>query len=84
MESDQQIWRAWAERLHHWGLGSWVAALLEAAGPITTIGAQMVYLTQPFLNLALRYDHIEALASMLEEPERSKTFAAFLREEKIL
>jgi hypothetical protein len=34
--------------------------------------------------LALSYDHIEALASMLEEPERSKTFAAFLREENNL
>lgn len=84
MESDQQIWQAWAEKLHRWGLGNWVATFLEAAGPLTTIGAQVVYLSQPFLNIALRYDHIEALASMLEEPERAKTFAALLREDKKL
>ena len=84
MDSDQHIWQAWAEKLHRWGLGSLVATFLEAAGPLTTIGAQVVYLTQPFLNFALRYDHIEALASLLEEPERTRTFAAFLREENNL
>ncbi|MCK4898495.1 MAG: hypothetical protein KAS38_06950 [Anaerolineales bacterium] len=81
MKSDQQIWQAWADKLHRWGLGYWVASFLEAAGPLTTIGAQAVYMSQPFLNLALRHDHMKALASMLEEPERTKTFAAFLREE---
>jgi hypothetical protein len=84
MNSDQQIWQAWADKLHRWGLGYWVASLLEAAGPLTTIGAQVVYLSQPFLNLALQHHHINALASMLEEPERMKMFAAFLREENSL
>lgn len=84
MESDQQIWQSWAEKLHSWGLGNLVATFLEAAGPLTTLGAQVVYLSQPFLNIALRYDHIEALASMLEEPESTNTFTTFLREENKL
>ena len=84
MKSDQQIWQAWADKLHRWGLGYWVASFLEAAGPLTTIGAQVVYMTQPLLNPIWQDQHMEALADMLEEPERTKTFAAFLREENTL
>lgn len=81
MYSDQQIWRTWAEKLHRWGLGEWVASFLEAAGSLTPIGAQLLYVSQPFLDFAWPESHIEALAEMLEEPEKVRVFAAYLRQE---
>ena len=84
MDSDQHIWQAWANKLHRWGLGYWVASFLEAAGPLTTLGAQVVYVTQPLLNPIWQDEYLEALAGMLEKPERTQLFAAFLREENTL
>ena len=81
MNSDQQIWQAWADKLHRWGLGDWVASLLEAAGPLTIIGAQLIYISQPLLNATMPDKHTETLLGILEEPERTKTFTEFLREE---
>lgn len=81
MKADQQIWQAWADKLHRWGLGDWVAFVLEAAGPLTLLGAQMIYLSQPFLSSVWVNGQMEALAGMLEEPDRTKMFVTFLREE---
>jgi len=75
------IWQSWAARLHSWGVSEWIAALLDAAGPLTTIGAQVIYISQPILNTLLPNDHLVALANMLEEPQTTKTFTRYLREE---
>jgi hypothetical protein len=53
MESNQHIWRVWVEKAHRWGFEDEIATLLEAAGPLTTLGAQMIYLAQPFLSPVL-------------------------------
>jgi hypothetical protein len=83
MDSNQHIWRVWAENAHRWGLSNWAASLLEAAGPLSIVGAQMVYLTQPVLSPFFPDGQLHALAQLLEEPEQARSFAALLREDTL-
>jgi hypothetical protein len=80
MEAYRHIWQSWANTLHRWGMGDWVASFLEAAGPLTIVGAQAVYLSQPLFNLAFPDNHFDALASLLEDGGHTRAFAALLRE----
>ena len=80
MESNQHIWRVWVEKAHRWGFEDEIATLLEAAGPLTTLGAQMIYLAQPFLSPVLPHNHLNTLAELLERPEQTRAFTAMLRE----
>lgn len=80
MNTDQHMWRAWVSAIRRWGLEDWVGTMLEAAGPLTILGAQVVYLGQPMFGLALPKGHLEAVARMLEEPESTRAFVDLLRE----
>lgn len=67
-------WPYWAEtlrRLRMDGLASW---LLEAGAPLTVLGAQVLYISQPFLGGKTW----NSFAQMLEEDEEAKAFARFL------
>jgi hypothetical protein len=81
MQSNRSKWPEWARTLQRWGLGDVVAYTLEAAGPLTVFGAQLLYVGQPFLRSALPDGHFSALAGLLEDSSESKIFAAYLREE---
>lgn len=78
---DENIFQNWAQRLRQWGMHQFAAAFLEASGPLNLIGAQMVYLGQPMLSSVLPNRQLEALAAMLEEPDSTKMFIDYLREE---
>ena len=78
MVENPYIWRNWAARLHSWGLNNWVASFLEAAGPLATIGAQAIYISQPILGTFVPGRHLQALADMLEEPEQTRRFTSYL------
>lgn len=80
MSSDQHIWRIWAHNLHKWGLAGWVASLLEVAGPLNLIAAQLMYMLQPLANHAVQENHWQALSEMLEDTKESQRFASLLRE----
>jgi len=80
MDTDQNIWRVWARFLHQWGVKEWVASFLEAAGPLAILGAQAVYVGQPFLTRSPDRSNLAALARLLEEPEQMQAFVNFLRE----
>lgn len=82
MVKNPYIWRNWAARLHSWGLNNWVASFLEAVGPLTTIGAQFIYISQPVLEVFFPQNHLEALANVLEEPEETRKFTQYLLGEK--
>ena len=68
--------------LRRWGLGTPGSAVLDAAGPLTTLAAQLVYFGQPLLGSANPGSQMQALAEMLENQKESRSFAAFLREEE--
>ena len=80
MIANQHIWRVWANALHRWGVKDLVAAFLEAAGPLTLLGAQVVYIAQPALSGVFPNNHLRALAEVFEDSEQTKAFAAYLRE----
>ena len=72
-------WSQWAETLRRFkmdGLASW---LLDAGAPLTVIGAQALYLGQPFM----RGEKFSALAHMLEEESETQSFVRYLRGEDV-
>ncbi len=81
-DRNHQIWGVWARTLHGWGITDIVAALLEAAGPMSVIGAQAIYIAQPALGTFLPSQHLTAAAELLEDPQEVHSFAAFLRDAK--
>ena len=80
--SSQSYWPRWSENLRRWGLDAPVEALLDAAGPLSVVLAQFVYLGQPFLRSGLPGSQVGALARLLEDPDAAGRFAASLREEE--
>ncbi|KPK19703.1 MAG: hypothetical protein AMK69_23970 [Nitrospira bacterium SG8_3] len=76
---DNQIWQIWIKRLKQWGMHEFAASILEAAGPINLVGAQLVYVSQPLLDGIFPTDHLSALAGLLEEPDQTKAFVRILR-----
>jgi len=83
MESNNHIWRIWANNLHRWGLQDIFATFLESAGPLAILGAQLVYLGQPLLNGSASADHLKAAANILEDTDQRKDFVSYLREESV-
>ena len=80
MAENPHIWHVWAKNLHRWGMEDGAATLLDAAGPLTMLLAQFVYVSQPLLGRLVSPESIEALADMLEEPSQTKAFVETLRE----
>lgn len=66
--------------LHRWGVDNLVATLLEAAGPLTIIGAQAIYIGQPILAGVLPDEHLKVLAVVLEQDDEREAFVSFIRE----
>lgn len=58
----------WRERLHRAKLDRIVGAFLEAAEPLSTIGAQVLYVAQPVLGLMVQHQIIKDWANLLETP----------------
>ena len=75
-------WPGWAHFLQRWGLREPAAVVLESAGALTVLLAQIVYFGKPFVAGALPLGQWEALAQMLERREESHLFASFLRGEE--
>lgn len=76
-----EIWRSWADTLHRWGLQDIAAAALEGFAPLGFLGAQFIYLGQPFLDTFLPENQTLALAELLEHPEKTRSFVTFLKQD---
>lgn len=83
MIPDHPSWEVWIKTLRHWGMQSLVASLLEAAGPLTMLGAQFIYLSQPVLNGIMPGRQVDALATLLEDPAETRQFIVSLRESSL-
>ncbi|HMD81983.1 MAG TPA: hypothetical protein VKE92_11775 [Anaerolineales bacterium] len=73
-------WSTWAESLRRLKLDGFAAWALEAGGPLTILGAQAVYISQPFFG----GKQLDSLAHMLEEDIEAQAFARYLRSEESL
>ena len=74
-------WSHWAETLRRFkldGLASW---LFEAGAPLTVLGAQALYISQPFWG-EKRTSAWGSFVHMLEEDEEVQAFARYLRGEE--
>jgi hypothetical protein len=80
MDKNHHIWRIWVKSLHRWGVEDLVASLLEAAGPLTIIGAQLIYIGQPILNGVVPDGHLSVLTGTLEDDDQRDAFVSYLRE----
>jgi len=81
MDKNHHIWRIWVKTLHRWGVQDLVASFLEAAGPLTLIGAQVIYLGQPLLNGIVPDGHLKVLTDVFEDDDQRVAFVNCLREE---
>jgi hypothetical protein len=71
-------WSHWAESLRRFKLDGFASWLLEAGAPLTILGAQAIYLSQPFLG-GKRESSLNSLAHMLEQDEEVQAFARYLQ-----
>lgn len=58
----------WRERLHRAKLDRIAGAFLEAAEPLSMLGAQVLYVAQPVLGLMVQRQVIKDWANLLETP----------------
>jgi hypothetical protein len=71
--SSRDAWGNWSDALHAWGLDGIAGWLLEAAGPLALVSAQLIYAGRPFLGGAA-----QRVARLLESDTESAAFADFL------
>jgi hypothetical protein len=64
-----------ARKLRATGMGGILAVLLEAAGPLTVIGAQAAYLADPLFGAL----DLDALGRVLEDPQQVSDLVENLR-----
>ena len=77
----RKAWPGWAGFLRRYGLEGMAAWLLEAAGPLSLLGAQVLYIGGPLLRPSFSDGQQVALASLFENRDEALAFASFLREE---
>lgn len=82
MDQYHHIWHDWSKHLYRWGANRLVAEFLEAAGPLTILGAQVVYLSQPFLKPIWPEERWQALTALLEDSQEVQRFSALLRDQE--
>ena len=74
------LWSQWSLFLRRHGLENLAAWALDAAGPLSALGAQFLYLGGPLLRPAISAGELDSLAGLLEDADEAHAFAAFLRE----
>jgi hypothetical protein len=77
---ERSYWPVWVQFLHRWGMEGTASALLEAAAPLAVVLAQVVYAGGPLVGKQQQW---HALAQMLEDPQGSRSFIDYLRQEGI-
>jgi hypothetical protein len=80
VKQSSQIWHSWSETLNNLGVKDLIAVMLEALGPLSVLGAQLVYMGQPFLDPFFSEGYLDFLANTLEDPKKTRAFVAILRE----
>ncbi len=58
----------WSARLRAIGLNALAAAFLDAAEPLSPLGAQLLWVAQPTLKLFMPGEEIDGLAQLLDDP----------------
>jgi hypothetical protein len=80
MSENQPVWNTWALALQHWGINREIASILETAGSLSVLLAQLIYLTQPLLCGVIPSQSVNTCAKMLENPSIRHEFITVLKE----
>jgi len=75
-------WSAWSKKINESKWTGPVLTLLEGAGPVKYILSQGLFAVLPFIHSPASSSW-KAFAEMLENPADTRSFAAYLREEKL-
>ena len=79
MNAPRLEWMEWAHFLRRHKLTETFLWFLEAGAPLSFLGAQFFYMSQPFFQTP----HIHALAQILENDEETRKFIAFLKKDSL-
>lgn len=82
MDSTRAYWPNWMDSLRRMKLDGIAAWVLEAAGPLNMIIAQLLYIGQPLVPPQAGAQ-LNALAQMLEQGHEATTFAALLKGQQL-
>lgn len=80
MDTGDEFSQEVAARLQRAGLGQVAAVLLDAAGPMIWIAAQLGYVAQPFFGASS--SRVADLARLLEDPDQLSNLVGLLREDE--
>lgn len=83
MQDTRCYWNNWAHLLQKFGVTDMAASLLEGAGSLRYVAAQLVHASTPFFGNSETYSQWKALAAMLEDRELARQFISFINEEEI-
>lgn len=82
MQDSSCYWHHWARLLQNMGVTDLAASLLEGAGSLRYLAAQMVHASTPFFGGSDASNQWQALAAMLEDRDVAQQFISFLKEEE--
>ncbi len=77
---DQDGVSEWAQTLQQSHLKGFVLSLVESAGPLRTILAQIIYSGAPFVSMNMQHKW-QLAAEILEDDEKSQELSRLIREE---
>lgn len=80
MGENQPTWDGWASKLQKWGMKEATASLLEHAGSLSILAAQLMYIGQPLFSGAVSSRLLSNIAQVLENPSQRQAFISYLRE----
>jgi len=81
MQDSRIYWSQWEQKLQGLGVSELAAALLDGAGSLRLLAAQLVHAGTPFIGASSAADQWQALAALLEDKDSAQQFISFLREE---
>lgn len=74
-------WSDWVRNLQRRNMTGMALTLLDGVGPVRFIFSQLMLATLPFIDDPA-HPSWKAFAEMIEDPQESRSFLAYLREEK--
>lgn len=78
MYTSRAYWANWMDILRRQGLVEMAAWVLDAAGPLSILGAQALYICQPFVHSSAS-NGMRALAFLLEQEDEARAFVTLLK-----
>lgn len=76
---NQENREKWVKTLYKLRLQNFFATVLEALGPVSILGAQLIYLSQPILSPFISPEQTRDFAKILEDPTETAGFVKALR-----